>query len=283
MPDYTVKDETSGKTITFRWDGQEPPTDADMEEVFAAAQSAARVVPETKPAADFMGIPGLRVGPAAPGSANEKIQGGLKWAGNVISSITGMGDAGTEAVDNPKTTLALSAIGPVAKVASNIVPRALGISAARAAGNIQSASSAARGANVPVEQVGRQGLRALELNERGNYMPRVVSQFMRRITDPKAADLAFDEGRDWYSSISRMSADDFNKMTPAMKKQVGAIRQALHEAMTESAQTVGRGRQYEKGISEYRRAMKAKEVAKKIAKYGAGAAGAGAAGSMLLD
>jgi hypothetical protein len=37
MPNYTVKDEKTNKTITFEWMGDEPPTEADMEEVFAAA------------------------------------------------------------------------------------------------------------------------------------------------------------------------------------------------------------------------------------------------------
>ena len=36
MPQYTVKDD-AGRTVTFDWAGAEPPTDADFEEVFAAA------------------------------------------------------------------------------------------------------------------------------------------------------------------------------------------------------------------------------------------------------
>lgn len=36
MPQYTVKDET-GRTVTFEWHGDAPPTDADLEEVFSAA------------------------------------------------------------------------------------------------------------------------------------------------------------------------------------------------------------------------------------------------------
>lgn len=39
MPNYTVKDSQTGKTITFAWNGTKPPTQADMKEVFAAARS----------------------------------------------------------------------------------------------------------------------------------------------------------------------------------------------------------------------------------------------------
>src|SRR4030042_2659420 len=38
MPQYTVKDNETGKTITFDWQGQSPPTDADMEQVFSEAK-----------------------------------------------------------------------------------------------------------------------------------------------------------------------------------------------------------------------------------------------------
>lgn len=34
---YTVRDSKTGRTVTFRWDGTEPPTDQDMEDVFAEA------------------------------------------------------------------------------------------------------------------------------------------------------------------------------------------------------------------------------------------------------
>lgn len=39
MAKYTVQDSSTNKTITFEWDGTTPPTDSDMEEVFAAART----------------------------------------------------------------------------------------------------------------------------------------------------------------------------------------------------------------------------------------------------
>lgn len=38
MAQYTVKDTQTGKTVTFQWDGEAPPTDADMSDVFKAAR-----------------------------------------------------------------------------------------------------------------------------------------------------------------------------------------------------------------------------------------------------
>ena len=38
MPKYTVKNKESGQTVTFNWNSDQPPTDSDMAEVFAASK-----------------------------------------------------------------------------------------------------------------------------------------------------------------------------------------------------------------------------------------------------
>lgn len=50
MPQYTVRDPETGRTITFNWAGDQPPTDADIAEVFAAAPPA----PEPKSLGGFL-------------------------------------------------------------------------------------------------------------------------------------------------------------------------------------------------------------------------------------
>ena len=46
MPTYTVEDSTTGKKVTFEWNGTKPPTDTDMEQVFSEARKGEV---ETKP------------------------------------------------------------------------------------------------------------------------------------------------------------------------------------------------------------------------------------------
>ena len=53
MPTYTVQDTATNRTITFDWNDPNPPTDADMEEVFAAA-------------GQFKGAPSAPEAPAQP-------------------------------------------------------------------------------------------------------------------------------------------------------------------------------------------------------------------------
>jgi len=79
MPQYTVKDNETGKTVTFDWSGDTEPTDADMDAVFAEAQSSQpeqpsglrRIADMAIDAAPMIGgiaggTAGLFTGPAAP-------------------------------------------------------------------------------------------------------------------------------------------------------------------------------------------------------------------------
>lgn len=210
-------------------------------------------------------------------SMGEKARNVLQWGGKALAGMVGMGEAGSEAVENPGTTLALAALPQVAK-APGVLARGLGISKARAGENIQAVAQAAQGAPVGVEGVGREGLRALELQATGGRMPRAATQLMRRITDPNAGNLTFDEARDFYSNLSRLSANEFNTLNPTMQRQLGAMRQALHEALVESAETVGKGQQYAAGVKEYARAGKAADYGKRAAK----AAGVGLSADYIL-
>jgi polyhydroxyalkanoate synthesis regulator phasin len=215
-------------------------------------------------------------------AAKPKELGIGQWAARAIGGAF-MGPAGVEAADNPGSTLLSAAIPVGLKHVPGLVARGLGISGARAAQNIQGATQAAKGAVVNTEKAGQAGLRAIDLQATGGRMPRVVQQFMQRVTTPGKGDLTFEEARDFYSNISRLSANEYNALNPTMQRQVGAMRQALHEALVESAETVGKGGQYAKGISEYARSARAAEAGRKVAKYGVGAAGLGVAGHYGLE
>lgn len=196
----------------------------------------------------------------------EKIRNGLQWAGKVISGMTGMNEGGRDAVENPKTALAMAAVPVVLQKAPAVIgatkeaaARGLGMSSTRASETLARVADAAKSGsvNVGVEGPGAQGLRMLELQDRGGSLPRVVTQFMRRITDPEGAPMSFAEGRDFYSNLSRLSANEFGRLNPVMQRQLGAMREALHTALTDAAGTVGMGEQYAGGIREYAKAAAA--------------------------
>lgn len=58
MPIYTVLDQKTGKEVTFEWNGAQPPTDQDMEEVFNAASAKAPEVQPTTQTREPHGVSG---------------------------------------------------------------------------------------------------------------------------------------------------------------------------------------------------------------------------------
>jgi hypothetical protein len=101
MPNYTVKDSQTGKTITFAWNGTKPPTQADMKEVFAAARSQSSPQPTSTQGGKFRGAgsSGSWEEDALPGLVGG-ISGGLAAArkstlpGIALSALGGAGAEG---------------------------------------------------------------------------------------------------------------------------------------------------------------------------------------------
>jgi hypothetical protein len=184
-----------------------------------------------------------------------------------------------------ETAVELAPIGvgvaKLAKATPGVVARGLGISGARAAENLSAAANAAKSVAIDVNAPGSAALRVVELGERGASVPRVVQTFTRRITDPSKGPLTFEEARDYYSNISRLSADEYNRLNPVVKRAVASMRETLNKSLTDAAGTVGKGEQYAEGMSEYARFSKAKAAAPKIGKAAAGAVGATAGLSLL--
>lgn len=165
-------------------------------------------------------------------------------------------------------------------VAANAVPRA-----ARAAGKFQEVMAAAKHVPVNADAAGEVGLRIMQLAERGGgSLPRPVSQFLQRITHPDKAPMVYEEARDFASGISRLSANEFQRLTPAVAREVAGLRVALNKGVAEAAAKAGKGREYAQAMSEYGKAMKLRGIiddvvtgAKKALPY----AGAAAAGTWL--
>jgi hypothetical protein len=119
-------------------------------------------------------------------------------------------------------------------------------------------------------------------------LEKVVQTFVRRITDPSKGPLTFDEARDYYSNISRLSANEFSRLNPIVQREVGVMRHTLQKALTDAASMVGKADEYARGMTEYARAAKAQKTFSDlkpsigtIAKRVGEGAGLGAGGSMI--
>lgn len=154
-------------------------------------------------------------------------------------------------------------------------------SAARAGGKFREVMSAARQIPIDVNAPGEVALRISQLAERGGSMPMAVNKFLRRITDPEKAPMVYEEARDFASNISRLSANEFQRLTPVVQREVAGLRVALNKSVADAAVQAGKGKEYAEAMTEYAKSMKLQKVvdsfyegAKKAAPW---ATGAGAA------
>lgn len=188
-------------------------------------------------------------------TTGENIRNALKWGGNVIASMTGMGKAGYEAVENPGLTLAAAAVPQGVSAVKAAIP-----SAARAGANFQQVMGAAKNVPINVSEPGDAALRIMQLSERGGTMPKAVRDFLKRVTDPNKPEMTYEEARDFATNISRLSADEFKRLTRPMKRAVGELRASLNRSVEDAAESVGKGDQYRSAMSEYSRAARGRQV-----------------------
>lgn len=142
--------------------------------------------------------------------------------------------------------------GAAVKAAVNAIP-----SSARAASKFQGVMHAAKDIPLDVEAAGQVALRIAQLAERGGgSLPRPVSQFLQRITHPDKAPLAYEEARDFASGISKLSANESMRLTPALKREINELRATLNRSVGEAANKAGKGQDYIDAMTEYAKAMK---------------------------
>lgn len=178
-------------------------------------------------------------------------------------------------------------VGAGAKAAVEAIP-----STARAGAAFKDVMGAAKAIPINPEAPGQIALRIQQLADRGGgSMPRPVSQFLQRVTNPDKAPMAYEEARDFASGISRLSANEFQRMGPAVAREVAGLRVTLNKAVAEAASKAGKGAEYAQAMNEYAKAMKLKTAvddvvgaAKKAVPYGlaTGAVGAAGAGAYWL-
>lgn len=213
----------------------------------------------------------------------ERARNVLKWGGNVIVGMTGMGATGREAVEHPIITLA-TAVVPATRSVKAVMP-----SKVRAGANFQEVMGTARNAPVDISLPGNQALRIMQLSERGATLPKVVRDFLKRITDPNKKPLVYEEARDFASNISRLSADEFNRLNPALRRELGTLRVTLNTAVEKAAASVGKGEQYRSAMREYARRSTLDDLASDVwkgVKRGlplAGAVGLGSYGASRIS
>lgn len=121
--------------------------------------------------------------------------------------------------------------------------------------------------NLPVEghldQAAQVAWDTKALAGRGGRLPKVVSDFLKRMYDPKEGPMTYNEVRDFYQNASRLSADEFGRLTPVMQRQSAMFAKALDSGIREATAIAGKGEEYAGAIREYARAARLSALGEK--------------------
>lgn len=174
--------------------------------------------------------------------------------------------------------------GVAGKAAVEAIP-----SATRAGAVFQDVMKAAKNVPVDASKAGDVGLRIMQIAERGGgALPQPVRQFLGWITNPDKPQMTYDIARDFASGISRLSANEMQRLSPTVAREVAELRVTLNKAVAEAASKAGKGAEYARAMNEYAKAKKLTGMldevvkgAKKAAPFGLGLGAAGAAGGWL--
>lgn len=153
-------------------------------------------------------------------------------------------------------------------------------------------AAASKGTPVPVTDAMSQAAgRAQELANTGaKGMPRVISKFIARVTDPEKLPVDWQEARDFYSNVSRLSSNEYQNMNPQMAAQIGKFARAFDDSLLSTAEQTGKGEQYSQAMQLYRTAKVWQKFGSNIwggfksaLPYAGGTAVGAAAGKSLYD
>lgn len=141
---------------------------------------------------------------------------------------------------------------------------------------LESVEKSAKNVPVDLQQSAEHILRVKDLADAGGSMPMSINKMLRRVTDPSKGPLTYSEARDFYSNITRLSADEMNRLTPVMKAQVGKVAAALKDDIGQAAARVNKAADYYAGLKQYAKAAQLQRAAEKMGKYLLRAAGVAA-------
>jgi hypothetical protein len=172
-------------------------------------------------------------------------------------------------VNNPVTGAMSGAYG--AEMAAGAIP-----TAAKAGAAFEDVMGAAKHIPIDVAGPGDTALRIQKLAESGGSMPKVIRDFLRRATDPEKPPITYAEARDFYSNASRLSADEMQRLTPVLKRQVAMFTKSLNESLEGATEEVGKLSKYKGAMKEYRQAKRLEDLWQTAKEWAAkGALGAG--------
>jgi hypothetical protein len=150
----------------------------------------------------------------------------------------------------PVTEEAAAGTAGAVRTAMRVIP-----SAERAGQTLGKIKEVAGDVPIDVSKVGDTALNLYEQSQRGASLPKVVRDFITRVTKPGSDPLTYAEAKDFQSNVSRLSAAERMNLNPNTKRLIGQMNADLKDSLEGAADTVGKGQKFLDAMSEYHNAM----------------------------
>lgn len=125
----------------------------------------------------------------------------------------------------------------------------------RAGEAFQRVMQAAKNRPVDVSTPGDVALRMQNSASLGGQLPKVVRDFLKRVTDPDKGPLTYQEAREFESNAARLSRNERGRLSAKAMKDLGDFRSALRDSVSDTADQAGKLGDYQRGMNEYAQAM----------------------------
>lgn len=200
---------------------------------------------------DFMGSLPLGLAKMAQGA-------GETGQGNVAQGAKDVGSGALQAATIPSSVVAPEAAEATAagagKVASTVASKVPVLNAAAlkesAGGLLQSVAHDANQVPVKLDNAGDAALSLMNWQKITQLGP-TINKFLNRVTNPKLGPLTYEEGRDFYQVLGKMSAEETMKLAPAIRRDLTQMVVGLKQDLGNAADTVGRAADYYQGMQDY--------------------------------
>lgn len=185
------------------------------------------------------------------------IASGVPVLGPLVGNLAergAKGDISGALTEGGMYAIAGKAGGEVAPEVADIAGRMKIPSKAGAAQNFQQVMKAIGDKPVDVSGAGQVALETADIAKRGGRLPKVIADFMRRVTDPQQGPLTYAEARDFYSNASALTPEEMTTLKPRIRAQVAKFTKELGSSIQNTADQGGVGEQYSGAMKEFRRA-----------------------------
>lgn len=209
---------------------------------------------------DFMAS--MPLGLARVGQGAAEVPQGQLWQGT--KDIVG---GGLQAATMPSAFAAPEASEAVGQVVNKLNPAAM---KEAAGGLLQSVAHDANKLPVQLDNAGDAALKLMDWQKKTQLGP-TLNKFLNRITNPKLGQMTYEEARDFYQLLGKMSADEQLKMAPPIKRELANLVSGLKDDIGNTADQVGKAADYYQGMKDYAKAARLQDAYQAMKEAGIGA------------